>query len=336
MGLVSIVRIMPWFNPEYHAYFMRGIEEVFGRISIRIDPAAFPDLRSDWYAARDTFAFVIDDVRYSISANDFPTTNGTLKAWSDVHGAVNTAGETGVIPVGPNFAVRWLTTRQSARLLTQSLTWRRPRGWGRRGLLATLRRERQRAAWSMYQPSSAPEGGKFYYQGTYWAGHPQANMERVAYLKALRSTVGLKRVAGGLVPNGGSLPADLNWASAQYVPHPQYVEAIKRSPFVFNHPAVHGCLGWKLGEFFALGKAIISTPLANAVPGHLEHGTHWHVTDVPGLPTAIEMLAQDGDYRRHLEVGAASYYSNEISPKRVIERLLDAATNPQSRATSSE
>ena len=48
---------------------------------------------------------------------------------------------------------------------------------------------------------------------------------------------------------------------------------------MLNTPGVSGCLGWKLGEYLALGKAIISTPIQRQLLADLEHGTHIHVVD---------------------------------------------------------
>ena len=46
-------------------------------------------------------------------------------------------------------------------------------------------------------------------------------------------------------------------------------ERTARSAVVFNCPAVHGCLGWKLGEYLTLRKAIISTDLGRRLPAPL-------------------------------------------------------------------
>ena len=52
----------------------------------------------------------------------------------------------------------------------------------------------------------------------------------------------------------------------------EWMHKTKMSEVVFNTPAFWECHGWKLGEYLALGKAIISTPLSNDLPYPLEHG----------------------------------------------------------------
>jgi glycosyltransferase involved in cell wall biosynthesis len=95
---------------------------------------------------------------------------------------------------------------------------------------------------------------------------------------------------------------------------------------VFNTPAVHGCHGWKLGEYLALGKAIISTDLSNLLPEPLVHGQdiHFSSPDVDDLRAAIELLKDDVPYRQRLERSARTYWERHLSPAAVMSRILGA------------
>ena len=104
----------------------------------------------------------------------------------------------------------------------------------------------------------------------------------------------------------------------------EYALKTKLSAVVFNTPAVHNCHGWKLGEFLAMGKAIISTPLSNQLPEDLIHGKQIHiVSNIEELKSAITLLLIDDNYRESLEKGADLYYSNYANPKSVIKSILD-------------
>jgi glycosyltransferase involved in cell wall biosynthesis len=84
----------------------------------------------------------------------------------------------------------------------------------------------------------------------------------------------------------------------------EYLEKTKKSLFVFNTPAVFECHGWKLGEYMAMGKAIISTPLSNDLPESLKHGENIHfVNSEEEIKDAIQLLLKDEDYRNKLEKG---------------------------------
>ena len=104
----------------------------------------------------------------------------------------------------------------------------------------------------------------------------------------------------------------------------EYVEKTKQSFIAFNTPAVHDCHGWKLGEYLAMGKAIISTPLSNELPEDLSHGLNIHIiSNLEELKKAIKLLINDNSYREGLERESKSYFNKHGSPQAVIEILTD-------------
>jgi glycosyltransferase involved in cell wall biosynthesis len=103
-----------------------------------------------------------------------------------------------------------------------------------------------------------------------------------------------------------------------------YIEKTKLSAFVFNTPAVLNCHGWKLGEYLAMGKAIISTPLSNKLPGELKHGENIHIiSSNDEMAAAIDLLLKDSNYRKKLENGARRYYLKYANPEAVIRNILN-------------
>jgi glycosyltransferase involved in cell wall biosynthesis len=104
----------------------------------------------------------------------------------------------------------------------------------------------------------------------------------------------------------------------------EYIDKLGRAAVAFNNPAVHGCLGWKLGEYLALGKAIISLPLERALPAPLEHGVHLHVVDgsAASIDDALDRLRRDDTYRRTLETNARQWYEQNLAPEQLARRLL--------------
>lgn len=101
-----------------------------------------------------------------------------------------------------------------------------------------------------------------------------------------------------------------------------YVEKTKQSATVFNTPAVHNCHGWKLGEYLAMGKAIITTPISNQLPETLVHGRQVHIVeDKHDISTAIKLMLEDEQYQSKLEKEASIYFEQYATPKAVIEHL---------------
>ena len=106
-------------------------------------------------------------------------------------------------------------------------------------------------------------------------------------------------------------------------PFPSWLEKTKRSAVVFNTPAFWNCHGWKLGEYLALGKCIISTKLSNDLPYPLEHGKNIHYVEASqsSIQEAIEYILAHPSYRRKLEQGAKTYWNQYGTPEAAL-RLL--------------
>ena len=116
---------------------------------------------------------------------------------------------------------------------------------------------------------------------------------------------------------------------------PEYLDRTAASLASFQCPAVHGCLGWKLGEFLALGKAIVAIEINHRLPAPLRHGEEvWSVPDdVDAYREALEHLAGDPVRRRHLETGARAYFERHLTPEATVARLC-ADLRPDSPPTS--
>jgi glycosyltransferase involved in cell wall biosynthesis len=79
-----------------------------------------------------------------------------------------------------------------------------------------------------------------------------------------------------------------------------------------------------LGEYLAMGKAIVSTPISNQLPEELVHGKNIHiVSNMDDLKNALELLLEDDNYRRKLEDGARAYFLKNVNPVRVIENIME-------------
>jgi hypothetical protein len=324
---------MPWFNPEYYAYFWVGLERVFGASALSLDDAPFPSAAdSTFHEHRATFAFVVDGRRYFITANDHPSVPPGAWDWADVVGAVNVdAGvvspdSRSLVPLGPAFGVKAWSRSEAIKLARQFATFPRPPSFQWRALRATLARQNRRASLEDFeQLAGQSTSDVVFYLGTFWDHHPEANADRVRFLRVLRAQQPT-RTSGGLVSQGSVLPQDIAGLRVEPIGHREYLERTTRSPFAFNHPAVHGCLGWKLGEYLALGKAILTTPIDRYLPGELVDGEHWYVTEATdeAFAAASAELLESRSLRARLEVNARAYYADFVAPEAMIRRLVQS------------
>ena len=62
---------------------------------------------------------------------------------------------------------------------------------------------------------------------------------------------------------------------------------------VFNTPAVHFCHGWKLGEYFCLGKIILSTNFQNYIPNGIQDRKNILFVDPKNIEEIIYTITND-------------------------------------------
>ncbi len=149
------------------------------------------------------------------------------------------------------------------------------------------------------------------------------NLRRAYFIEACKSIPTCK-FEGGLLSHGGahkSIPN--NVATDQKEPFASWIEKTKRSALVFNTPAFWDCHGWKLGEYLALGKCIVSTKLSNDLPHPLEHGVNIHFVEnsEESMREAVEYILTHPDYRHKLEKGAREYWETYGTPKASLKLL---------------
>jgi hypothetical protein len=322
------VSIHPRFNPDYYTYYLEGIREIFGGKALRYTETGFP-VRTTY---EDGLAFIAESprpMRVYLAANDHARIDPVALAWCDRYGIVNLdPADAQIDPrvraIGPNFGVRSERLRCDLRTALAVL---QGGGWAV-GASLGIARALGRRLWdrlpvSSYVPAPS-ETGYVFFAAWPWLKHPEVNPPRARFIEACREVRGL-RFEGGFVPRRrNDVPGLEGLLAPRRYPFRHYRELLGRSAVAFNCPAVHGCLGWKLGEFLALGKAIISTPLGRAMPAPLVHGTHVHFVEdsMADMRAAVERIAFDQEYRRHLEWNARRYFLDHLAPARVILGLL--------------
>ena len=103
----------------------------------------------------------------------------------------------------------------------------------------------------------------------------------------------------------------------------EYLAKTKKSTMVFNTPSVMGCHGWKLAEYLAMGKAIISTRLINEMPGNFDYEKKViMVDDDIQIGDAIDQLRENTNLREKMEKKAFLYFSEHLSPEAVVEKII--------------
>lgn len=292
---------------------------------------------------RTVLPLLVDDRRVVIDLGDSSQIHPDIWQWAEVYGKVNCTADqvaSGVIAIGPGFGVR----PKSLRALWHTLRTPMPLEGVKAGVAERRNLWFRSAALAQFTPGVV-EPDFLFSVGSLWEWqHTQetTNRLRAEWMRTARKMSGV-RFEGGFVsrphselgtPRGPQEAEFADLLMPGRISISQWLDRTRRSFAVFNTPTVHGCHGWKLGQYLALGKAIVSTPISRELPSPLIHGKHLHVVKGPEeFSTAMELLRDDGEYRHYLEVNARQYWVEHLRPEVVFARLESGLWNsPRSGA----
>ena len=336
-GQMKTVTICPAFDALYYSFYIQGIVDSFGKANVEFSYKGFPRL------PLDCLAFIVhgtEPLRVVIDAYDgVRLTNHRAIEWCDVYGKVNLEWSAlphkyayKCLPIGPSFPVRLWSWSKS---ICMGLRNYHPRVQGvkyaRKHFSDYVRQCRDRLPLTEFVPGHVRNNYVFF-SATIWreAEAPGTNQCRSSFMTSCKSFRGLKFEGGFSPPR--SLESSSSYSqhiAPKRYPLSEWLEKIKWSVIAFNTPAVWASHTWKLAEYLALGKAIVSMPIQRELPVPLVHGRNIHYVDgsLDGFADAIRMIVNNRDYRMQLEQNARSYYLTYLSPGKVIERLLNHFTS---------
>jgi hypothetical protein len=323
------VAIYPSFFAINYSPYVVGLAEIFGARALVFTPRGFPVF------PQHCLAFVAPSgAKVFIDAQDWFVPIDAGLEWADLYAKVNldpahipAAYAAKVVAAGPSFPVKMAGRIQAI--------WRAVRNYQMaRAAMKDTRRHfgnwREAYRWALpergYRPGVSSPAYAFF-GGSIWKDEPECNEYRRRFIEACRSLDWLE-FEGGFAPRHRRDVAGLEaYTADRRCGHAEWIAKSQRSAIVFNTPAVYGALAWKLPEFLALGKAIISTPLARSLSAPLVHGEHIHFVEgsVESIREAISRICQDDPYRKRLEQGARAYYEQHLQPARAVSRIIRLA-----------
>jgi hypothetical protein len=326
----SSIKISPGFDAYYHSFYLLGLKrsEETASFPIRFIDPGFPLHATVW------FAFQHLDKRIVIDARDGADIHPQALEWCDILGKVNYSSpeipakfRNKVIPIGPSFGVRiWPLAYAGILGFINFCHSKMHLKFFRKYMVNYYWQYKYRLPESQYTYTPAEENHIFFVTSL-WKQAQTTNENRMRFIKNCQSQKDIL-FEGGFSPQTlTSARGYEEYTAVKRYAISEYITKTKRSLVVFNTPAVLDCFGWKLGEYLALGKAIISTPLTRELPAKLVHGKHIHFTDgsETSIRAAIDLICRDKAYRTTLETNARSYYEQYLQPARVISRLLNSA-----------
>lgn len=309
----------------YSSFFIQGLYSMFGKRNVRFSRAMVKA------GGSSNLNFVVSqggtqERKYSISLADSYKVDESLYDWCDVYGSVNAnfaktpnKYHDKLVALCPSFGVRiWGLPRSMAFALFHQANVRIPI----KKRMGKAWRLYRRPAYEDYTPSLVSNHDVFFlstlwYNDEWNRNDEGVNSRRASFIRACKE---LDEVSfeGGLVSQGKGRSSEDQFSDCLHgrVSMREWMDKTKQSLLVFNTPAFWDCHGWKLGEYLAMGKCIVSTALSNDLPVPLEHGKNIHFVEnsEEAMKEAVKYIVDHPDYRAMLEKGAREYWEKYGSP----------------------
>ncbi|KQO20419.1 hypothetical protein ASF10_17230 [Flavobacterium sp. Leaf82] len=310
----------------YDGYYIQRIKELYK--GFEFNTSKFPKF------SEDTFAIIIEGNNYSrkiiIDSIDSSQINRMAFEWCDIYGKVNYNSDSfpahnqeKIVAIGPSFGIKIWNLFETLYHLTFNFIRFKNAIVNKRGFAANYWRQYKRLRLKNYNLTQSSTNQVFFLNSI-WKKESETNNNRALFIETCKSNENIN-FEGGFVSrsNGDNLGFD-HLVYSEIIPLQTYIEKVKNSAFVFNTPAVLSCHGWKLAEFLALGKAIISTTHYNQLPADLLNEKHLlYAENQEEINQAIEKLTTDISLKKNLELVSRNYFETYLAPQKVIKRLLE-------------
>jgi hypothetical protein len=113
---------------------------------------------------------------------------------------------------------------------------------------------------------------------------------------------------------------------------PNYLQTLKTLPICIASTGLHGSTGWKLAEYVAFSKAILSERLIYEAPGAFEPGRNYiEFTSPEECLNGAVRLIEDTALRQQLMKNNAEYYRDYVRPDALVQNALTTALQKAGR-----
>ena len=152
------------------------------------------------------------------------------------------------------------------------------------------------------------------------------NETRARYIRLLKGALG-ERFTGGFA---GSAFASKQYPDlivpASVTTQASYIATMRSHPICVATTGLHGSIGWKLAEYVAFSKAIMTEKLRYGVTGDFGPNRNYLEFASPeDCAAAAVRLVEDGDLRERLMLNNAAYYRAFVRPDALVAHALARA-----------
>lgn len=164
----------------------------------------------------------------------------------------------------------------------------------------------------------------------------QINVMRADCIRACRKEFG-PRFDGGFAQDdyARKLFPDCLIADRSLSLRSRYLDRMKSAAIGIATTGLHGSVGWKMAEYVAASRAIVSEPLDAEAPGEFEKGKNYlEFSSAGNCVAAVSDLLGNHDLRWRMMMRNFEYYRNYLEPSQlVLNSLLLALERSQAMTT---
>ena len=350
------VIIDPRSNYSYGSFYVYGLINLFGNKNVIYRLKPFEELKDLGNDLRFIIRKGNEETKYFIHTNDSYRLSIEDYNWCDVYGCVNAnfmhypkAEYPKLVSLVPSFGIRQesslfkLLVKSCVQLLSCWSYVINRKEWNKRvkkeecNKLQNLKHFfgrryktwRNRLPLSFYENTIISKNDYVFFLSTLWysdewnKNDQGVNLRRAYFIRACKKILSDSFEGGLLGDEDSSYETFEDVLVTKRAIFTLWIEKTKQSALVFNTPAFWDCHGWKLGEYLAMGKCIVSTKLSNDLPYPLEHGVNIHFVDdtEESMKEAVEYIISHPEYRHKLEEGAKKYWETYGTPEASLKLL---------------
>ncbi len=326
------IYVDPSSNVYYASYYLEGIRRLYGKRAILYRSADFGIFKYNGLYLPVVLRHRQKQVKLIIDFGDICDVNREAYDWCDHYAKINIAfgdleKHDKLFSIGPTFGINVFSKIETVWYGLTNFLKARKRIRNPKQFLSDYRAQYKRYKVERYKNRHQSENDWIFFASSLWKTEPVTNQFRANFIKACKNVSAI-RFEGGFSPRTrNDIPGfdDLTMTSRE--DFDSYVEKTKKSLAVFNTPAVGLCHGWKLGEYLAMGKAIITTPITRELPEDFENGRHVLITDgsQEDIRRAIEQLQSDENLKQTLETNARQYFDRWLLPEKTVAQIFEKA-----------
>ncbi len=156
------------------------------------------------------------------------------------------------------------------------------------------------------------------------------NLMRAECIRALRAAFGEKFV-GGFASTEFARKAypDLILNNDSYAKR-NYIEILRANTIGVTTAGLHGSIGWKMAEYVAFSRAIVTEELHTTLPGSFAEGSNYLSFRTPSeCVEQVRYLLSNDLLRKRMMQNNRDYYLNYLHPKCIVARTIQEAVDSQ-------